>query len=303
MCIRDSYIPVQLEQNPQLKAIPEVKDNPNCFPMKVEDSSQFGTQLGTYSISRDELLFINYMTTNFNENDPSQNKFELQFFIKNKKQVNSSDQVMLLYTIPDIPVANNNWTFFAVCADYEIGKVLLYAKTLGIRGTDFLAHEKLSFKDFSLNQGSLLLIGAVHKNNYFKSVTGFMGETAYIQMSPEFLPNPPLLWISEMLPEAASYKGVNTDLFFDVFQKNTKQFKGKGINQKNVSLTGKFVPLYLEDQNQTGIKFPSESGFQLGNFPFKGSPFVTSNVFFFNILYQEPLPDKHPLLFKNKPGL
>ena len=185
---------------------------------------------------------------------------------------------------------------------YETGRILLYAKTFGLGDTEFLADEKLSFPNFSLNQGSLLLIGAVHKNNYFKSVTGFMGEAAYIQMSPEFLPDPTLLWISEMLPQATQYKGINTDLFFNVFDKKNNTFKTSGFHNKNVSLTGNYTPIYSEDKNKTGIKFNSESGFTIGSMDFRGSPFVTSHVYYFDIEYEEPLPDKHPILFKNTPG-
>lgn len=295
-----AYTPAQLEANPELKKIPEIENNPNCFPMKIEDPSQLGTQLGTYSISRDELLFVNYKITKFDPADSSKNRFELHFLVKNKRPVDAADMVMKTFQIPNLPLSQSNWTFFAVCADYEKGRVLLYAKIFGVEGSEFLGDEKLAYPDFALNQGALLLIGAVHKNKYFKSVTGFMGEIAYFQMSPTFLPDPSKLWISEMLPDMYSSRGLNSDLFFNVYDSKAKSFRSSGLNIQDVNLQGNFKPIYQSDKNLTGITFHSGSSFTMGPSEFRGSPFVSSHIFFFEFTFKEPLPEKFPLLFKNE---
>lgn len=295
------YTPDQIKENPQLKSDPQVAENPNCFPLELMNDQTINLENQGISITNDEILFFNYMLTNNDKDDQSKNKYELQFYLKNRDFKNDGTQSMKMYTIKDLPFVQNLWTFWAVSANYETGELVLYMRVFGPNGYSRLKNETLDYPDFQLNEGSLLLIAATNRNNYFKSLTGYIGEIAYIQMSSYFLKNVEFLWLSEMLVDDTLYDGVNSELLFDIYSKE-QLIKSYGYDGAKIQPSGDFTPIYLTDKSLLGVKFNSGSSFSYPDFQYRSSPFVSSHPFLFDFNYKEPLPDEFTLLEKGTPG-
>jgi hypothetical protein len=291
----------ELEAKPELKEVPNIKNNPNCFPLEITNDNIQNVISDSFSITNDEILFLNYMLTNYDQNDVNQSTYELQFYLKNKDFLGDGSKSMKMYSIKNLPFVRNLWTFWAVAANYETGELILYMRVFGPNGYERLQEETLSYPNFSLNQGSLLLIGATNSNNYFKTLTGYIGEVAYIQMSPFFLKNVEYLWISEMLVEETLYDGVNAEILFDMYEKNGV-LNSYGFNKNKLEIQGNYTPVYTEDKNLLGAKFSSGSSFTFSDFKYRGSPFVSSHPFNFNFSYKEALPAEYVLLEKGFPG-
>ena len=292
----------ELDSNPSLKENPEIKNNPNCFPLEITNDNIQNVLQDSFSITNDEILFVNYLLSDYNEADITQSTYDLQFYLKNKDFKGDGNPSMHMYSINKLPFVQNLWTFWAVAANYETGELVLYMRVFGPNGYERLQNETLKYPNFEMNQGSLLLIGATNSNNYFKTLTGYIGEVAYIQMSPFFLKNVQQLWLSEMLVEDNLYDGVNAEMLFDTYEKNGL-INSYGFNTENVTVNGNYQPIFNENKNMLGAKFNSGSSFTFKDFPYRGSPFVSSHPFLFNFSYQEPLPDDFILLEKGTPGV
>lgn len=291
----------ELESNPDLKEVPNIKNNPNCFPLEITNENIQNVMTDSFSITNDEILFLNYMLTKYDENDVSKSTYELQFYLKDRDFKGDGSKSMKMYSIQNLPFVQNLWTFWAVAANYETGELILYMRVFGPNGYERLQPETLEYPNFLLNQGSLLLIGATNSNNYFNSLTGYIGEVAYIQMSPFFLKNVDLLWISEMLVEETLYDGVNAEILFDIYEKNGV-VNSYGFNSNKVEIQGNYTPIYSVDNNLLGARFESGSSFTFADFKYRGSPFVSSHPFVFNFSYKEALPAEFVLLEKGFPG-
>ena len=292
----------ELDANPDLKEVPEIKNNPNCFPLEVTNPNIQNAIQGSFSLTFDEILFVNYLLKEYQEDDITKSTYELHFYLKNRDFLGDGSQSMQHYIIEDLPFVRNLWTFWAVAANYETGELVLYMRVFGPNGYDRLSNQAINYPGFEMNQGALLLIGATNSNNYFKTLTGYIGEVAYIQMSPFYLKNVQHLWFSEMLVEDNLYDGVNAELLFDTYEMNSL-INSYGFNTKNVTVEGNYTPIYTENQQLLGAKFQSGSYYSFQDFPYRGSPFVSSHPFLFNFSYEEPLPDEFVLLEKGKPGI
>ena len=291
----------ELDANPELKEVPEIKNNPNCFPLEITNENIQNVLPESFSITNDEILFVNYFLSHYDAEDINKSRYKLQFYLKNKDFDPNGSQSMMMYSIDDLPFVQNLWTFWAVAANYETGELLLYMRVFGPNGYERLQEESLNYPNFQLNQGSLLLIGATNSNNYFKTITGYLGEVAYIQMSPFFLKNVQYLWVSEMLVEDTLYDGVNAELLFDIYEKNGI-VKSYGFNSNNVQIEGNYTPIYTVNNEILGAQFKSGSSFTFSDFEYRGSPFVSSHPFVFNFSYEESLPEEFILLEKGFPG-
>ena len=177
------YTPEQIKENPQIKSDPNVAENPNCFPLELMSTQGIDLNTQAISITNDEILFFNYMLTHNDKDDQTKNKYELQFYLKNRDFKADGSQSMKIYVIDNLPFVQNLWTFWAVAANYETGELVLYMRVFGPNGYSRLKNEVLAYPNFEMNEGALLLIAATNKNNYFKTLTGYIGEIAYIQMS------------------------------------------------------------------------------------------------------------------------
>lgn len=295
------YSLTELDVRPELKELPEVKSNPNCFPLEITNDNIQNVIQDSFAITNDEILFVNYLLSNYKADDISQSTYELQFYLKSGDFDPDGPGSMQLYTIKDLPFVRNLWTFWAVAANYETGELILYMRVFGPNGYERLQRESLEYPGFQMNQGSLLLIGATNKNRYFKTLTGYIGEVAYVQMSPFFLQNVQYLWVSEMLVQDTLYDGVNAQLLFDLYEKNGI-INSYGFNTQNVEITGNYVPIYSQNKNILGARFESGSSFSFSDFKYRGSPFVSSHPFLFNFSYKESLPKEFILLEKGSPG-
>lgn len=291
----------ELEAQPDLKELPDVKSNPNCFPLEITNDNIQNVIQESFAITNDEILFLNYLLSNYKADDISQSTYELQFYLKSGDFDPNGPGSMTLYTIKDLPFVRNLWTFWAVAANYETGELILYMRVFGPNGYERLQRESLSYPGFQMNQGSLLLIGATNKNRYFKTLTGYIGEVAYVQMSPYFLENVQHLWVSEMLVQDTLYDGVNAELLFDLYEKKGI-IKSYGFNTQNVQIEGDYTPIYTQNKSLLGARFESGSSFSFADFKYRGSPFVSSHPFFFNFSYKEALPNEFILLEKGSPG-
>jgi hypothetical protein len=291
----------ELDAFPELKDVPEIKNNPNCFPLEITNDNIQNINEGSVSITNDEILFINYLLSGYNAEDINNSTYDLQFYLKNKDFDPNGGESMQLFSISNLPFVQNLWTFWAVAANYETGEIILYMRVFGPGGYERLQPESINYPNFEMNQGSLLLIGATNSNRYFKTLTGYIGEVAYIQMSPFFLKNVQHLWISEMLVEDTLYDGVNGELLFDTYEKNGI-IKSYGFNSENVTIEGNYTPIYTINNELLGARFQSGSSFTFPNFKYRGSPFVSSHPFVFNFSYQEALPNEFILLEKGSPG-
>lgn len=298
----DCPVPLEaIKAQPELKNNPSVKNNPNCFPLELMNNSIITEQAKSFSITNDEILFVNYMLTDNDEVNPLNNKYELQFYLKNKDYKGDGSKSMVKYIIKGLPFVKNLWTFWAVAANYETGEVVLYMKVFGPNGYSRLQNETISYSNFELNEGSLLLIAATNRNAYFKTISGYIGEIAYIQMSSLFLKNVEFLWVAEMLVEDTLYDGVNSELLFDLYNK-TDLMKSYGYDGSSVELIGNYQPHYMFDKNFLGVKFFSGSSFVVPDFQYRSSPFVSSHPFLFNFKYTESLPNELVLLEKGTFG-
>ena len=291
----------QLAQSPELTTQPDVKDNPNCFPVKVVDVSQLTAPAQNVSITNDEILFVNYILTEYDEEDLSKSKYNIQFYLNNSKAETSADHTMKMYVIKDLPFVHNVWTFFAVGVNYETGKLVLYMRVFGENGYERRQDEVITYPDFRLNEGALLLIAATNRNKYFQSLTGYMGEIAYIQMSSYYLEHVQYLWLSEMLVDSVDYDGVNSELLYDLYAKQAS-LQSYGFNSSSANLSGDYSPLFLKDPLNLGVRFNSGSSIKVTDFQYRSSPFVASHPFLINFSYSESLPDVFMLMQKGEPG-
>lgn len=295
------YSTEQLASNPELTTQADVKDNPNCFPVKVVDIAQLTAPAQNVSITNDEILFINYILTEYDEEDLSKSKYDIQFYLKNSRAESIEDRTMKMYVIKDLPFVHNVWTFFAVSVNYETGQLVLYMRVFGENGYERRQDEQIAYPDFRLNEGALLLIAATNRNKYFQSLTGYMGEIAYIQMSSYYLDHVQYLWLSEMLVDSADYDGVNSEFLYDLYSKKGT-LSSYGFDGSTATLTGDYSPNFITNPLNLGVRFNSGSSIKTADFQYRSSPFVASHPFLINFSYQETLPETFTLVQKGTPG-
>ena len=84
----------------------------------------------------------------------------------------------------DIPLIKDSWSFFAISCDYFKDVASIYYKTFdgSVNNAKFKTFG-LNYPAFVLKANSEITLASVERNNYFDSVTGFIGEMAYIEMS------------------------------------------------------------------------------------------------------------------------
>lgn len=296
----------QIKENPSLKLNQDVIDNPNCNPMEIMNASQIESNSRNFSITNDEIFFLNYNLTHNDPKEVSNNKYQLEFYLKDREYgaVNTNPGQkgsMKKYLIKDLPFVQNLWTFWGVAANYETGEVVLFMKVFGPNGYERLVNEKINYPEFNLNEGALLLIAATNMNQYFQSLAGYIGEVAYIQMSSYFLKDMNRLWLAEMLVEDTTYDGINSEILFDSYKKSN-ELKSYGYKGGSIQLNGNYEPVFLSDESTTGVNFKSKSSFKYADFPYRSSPFVSSHPFLLDFQYKEGLPDEFVIMEKGTLG-
>lgn len=160
----------------------------------------------------------------------------------------------------DIPLVNNTWSFFAISCDYTQGEAIIFLKVFdGSPNNSFSKNIALDFREFSLEAQSNITLASVEKNEYFDSVSGYVGNIAYLEMSSFFSKKLDTLWTGYQTSSSYGYKGVILNLDLAMYNQRNPKIQSTGLINENYEITGNFEPLFEVDENQLGARFRGNS--------------------------------------------
>ena len=275
-----------------------ILNNPNCSPQKFDNEDISTPNINT---REEDVIFINYDLNP--KNSLGQTTFSITFLIQNGEEESKSD--MKIDGFVDIPYTEDTWSFFAFSCDYKRGTVSIYYKVFDLNNNNSQYKTVgLSNNTFSLKRNSELVLASVEKNNYFKSVSGFVGNMAYIEMSSFYTTSLQTLWVGYLNSAGYGYKGVLIEFLFDIYNKNGK-VKSYGLLSNEFNLEGNYKPLFELDKNLLGVRFYTGSQIMLNEIDFVNNDLIKGFVFYFKMRYHKNLPEDFILVergFKNENG-
>lgn len=281
------------------KTSPRILNNPNCFPQKLD---KIDIQMPNVSTKEKEVLFVNY---DLNPRDDLGKSFSITFLVQNgEKEGAVSD--MKIDGFVDIAFVEESWSFFAISCDYKRGTVSIYYKVFdsGNSNSQFKTLG-VDFGSFSLKKNSELILASVEQNEYFNSVSGFVGNMAYIEMSSFYTSSLQTLWVGYLNSAGYGYKGVIIEFFFDLYNRQNGKVKSYGLLSNEYDLEGNYQPLFEIDKNRLGVRFKSGSKILLNEIDFLNNDLIKGFVFYFKMKYKKNLPSDLFLVergFKNENG-
>lgn len=240
-----------------------------------------------------DLCFVNYDLNEINK-DNNKQFYSLVFIVKNK-----GDEV-LIDGFVGIEISQN-WNYFGISVDYEIGVISIYFKVFDQITPSQEKSFTVDFPEFELRKESELYFAAFEDNPFFESVSGFLGDVSHFELGVFYTQNLPVLWMGYMDKEIESYDSILIDLKFDVY-KNDEKVKSYG-KIDSVFKIENFVPLFEKNKNQIGIQIYSDSYIALEKIDTQNdSDFTKSISFLFNFKFAKDLPINFPLLIRGKPN-
>lgn len=275
---------------PELKDIPEISGNPNCFPERAGAVEQAGLVR-----TSTDILYVNYDLTSLTD-------YSIIFLAQaGISAVGTSDMRVLGFT--GLPLTKNVWTYFAFSADYEKGTATAFVRVFDGVIPPQKDSMSLSYPQFSLTQMSQLVVAGVESNPYFESTSGFIGDIALVEMALFHSQDIELFWAGFMPLEGYARNGLLLDLLFDAYSKDGFVSSTQATGSRRFAVRGDYSPLFLSDPNRVGVDFASSAGVDLSGFGFANQDALIRPLgFFFNVNFTSGLPDVVYLLQKGVPG-
>lgn len=88
---------------------------------------------------------------------------------------------MFIDGFTDLRDIKDRWVFFAFSANYKENVATIYLKIFNENPNNaFQKNLALDFDRFALKNTSEIIFGAVENNDYFDSVSGFVGQIGFI---------------------------------------------------------------------------------------------------------------------------
>lgn len=282
----------QINADPRYLSVPEIANNPNCFPDRSDPTLARGSE-ALYKTSTD-ILYINYDLTSFID-------YSFIFLIQTGlSQVGNSDMRVLGFT--KIPLFKNVWSYFAISCDYQAGVATAYFRAFDGFTQAYTDTARISYPQFTLTPLTQLVIAGVETNPYFESASGFIGNIALIEIGLFYTPDLALLWAGFMPLSGYANNGILLDLLFDVYRQGDA-LTSRGQIAGSYPITGSYTPVYSLDNNLVGVRFSPTASVPLSNLDFNNdSSLIKTMTFMFNLNYTEPLQDPFYLIQKGVPN-
>ncbi len=203
----------------------------------------------------------------------------------------------------DIPLNQESWSFFSISCNYSENTAMIYYKVFdgSVNNAKFKTFG-LDYPAFILKQNAELTLASVERNPYFDSVSGFIGEMAYIEMSAFYTTELETLWTGYLNSSAYGYRGILLEFPFDLYNKNTSSLQSQGLLKNTYSIEGGYQPLFMDDKNKIGVKFYPNSKINLEGVDFLNNDAIKSMIFYFKLSFEEDLPEEFILAQRGLPG-
>ena len=214
----------------------------------------------------------------------------------------SADQMV------DKPIAlaaddTDQWTFYAVSADYEGGQAVFFAKGYGGQTSPSATGAIALRGGFSLARSVEGLMGSSQSLGFAPTPKGFVGKTGPLELATMYSEELEVLRLGFLKRESQAGSGIVLDMYFDIYSMSEKLVT-QGEVKTSLAPRGTYAPAITG----TGVTFGAKGGVALPGVALRGwwaegLGGVEGLSFFFNVLVEEPMPQSLAILTRGVEGV
>lgn len=212
---------------------------------------------------------------------------------------------MIDKTVGVAPDDTDQWTFYAVSADYEEGQAVFFVKGYGGQTSPSATAAMALQTGFSLARSVEGLMGSSQSLGFAPTPKGFVGTTGPLELATMFSEELEVLRLGFLKRENQAGSGIVLDMYFDIYSMSEKLVT-QGEIKTSLAPSGTYAPAITG----TGVTFRAKGGVALPGVGLRGwwveglgGGGVQGLSFFFNVLVEEPMPQSLVILTRGVEGV